>query len=111
MSHAFLTFSSEQTKWVSADALPKIYEIQNIVYTGGDSPRVTADVYNTSPVQKNRVYFVATLFGIDGKALASSATILDSIPAQGSNTIVLTWPTAIEGPVARVEIVPLLILP
>ena len=111
VSHAFLTFSNEETRWVRGNIPPKLYEAQNIVYTGGDSPRVTADIHNASPEQQKRIYFVATLFGVDGKALASSATILESIPAQGSTSAVFTWPTVIDGTVARIEIRPVSVLP
>ena len=111
VSHAFLTFTSPDTRWVKAAPLPKTIEAQNIVYTGGDSPRVTATIYNPTPNPRTHVYFVATLFGTDAKALAASRTLLDTIPAQGATTAVFTWPTPIEGTVARVDIIPVLVLP
>ncbi len=111
VSHAFLTFSQPDIHWVKASPLPKTLETQNVVYAGGDNPRVTATVYNKTAQSRTRVYFVATLFGIDGKALASSATIVDVIPAQGTNSLVFTWPTPIAESVARVDIMPVLLLP
>lgn len=111
VSHAFLTFAQQDIHWVKASPLPKTLETQNVVYSGGDTPRVTATVYNKTAKPRTRAYFVATLFGTDGKALASSATIVDSIPAQGTNSLVFTWPTPILEAVARVDIMPVLLLP
>jgi hypothetical protein len=111
VSHAFLTFAQQDIHWVKASPLPKTIETQNVVYTGGENPRVAATVYNKTAASRARVYFVATLFGTDGKALASSATIVDVIPAQGTNSVVFTWPTPIVEDVARVDIMPVLLLP
>ena len=111
VSHAFLTFASSGIHWIKAAPLAKTLETQNIVYSPGETPRVTATVYNKTAEPRLRAYFVATLFGVDGKALASSATIVDVIPAQGTNSLVFTWPTPITEAVARVDIMPVLLLP
>lgn len=111
VSHAFLTFSKDGTKWLRATPPAKELEAQNIVYTPGDSPRVTADIHNFTTDRKTRIYLVATMFGADGKALVASATILDTLPPQGNNSVVFTWPTPISETVARVEIQPILFLP
>lgn len=110
VSHAFLTFSKDKTKWVRASAPPKTLEAQNIVYTPGENPRVTAEIHNFTANERKRVYLVATLFGEDGKALMASATIIDTLPAQGNSSVVFTWPAPITETVARVEIIPILFL-
>ena len=62
---------------------------------------------NTTARALSGVRLVATVFGTDGNALAASATIVQTVPAQGSAQAIFTWPALFTQAVSRVEIVPL----
>ena len=70
------------------------------------TPRVEADIVNTSYVDLPRVDISAILYDASGNALGVSRTYINSLPGQSSKHIVFTWIVPFATPPARVELLP-----
>ena len=107
VAHTFLSFNTTTIRWFTATQTSVRPTIDTVNLTQDGYPRVTARVVNPTPEAMQQVHLVATLFGTDGNAMAASATIVSSVPAQGSAQAVFTWPTLFTQQVSRIEVVPL----
>ena len=107
VAHTFVTIDATTIKWFTAPDTQARPTIDTIELTQDEYPRVTARVVNTTATALTDVHLVATVFGVDGNALAASATIVPHVDPQGSAPAIFTWPALFTSPVARVEIVPL----
>lgn len=71
-----------------------------------DSTRLTATIENTSRYRFRDLDVVAILYDKDDNAMTVSESKLDMLDAQGTTTVVFTWPFAMPAGVGRIEIVP-----
>lgn len=108
VAHEFLTFASTSLRWYAYIENRSLPKVTDIVPTEGDAPRVTATVTNTSATPISNLILIATVFDSSGNAIAASQTVAPFIPPQGPASIVFTWPIPFTGPVAKVEVVPVL---
>jgi len=72
------------------------------------SPRLTAEVQNRGVYRLHNLVVVASIFDEAGNAIGASRTIIESLPADSTKTVVFTWPQAFTTFIARTDIVPLL---
>lgn len=72
----------------------------------GSTPRLSADVQNTSVADLTDLSFVAVIFDPEGNAFASSATAVQRLNADEQKTIVFTWPAPFTKAIGRVDIIP-----
>lgn len=70
-------------------------------------PRVEAFAENTSVADIRDARFVAVIFDPQGNAIAASHTVIPVFRPGTREEIVFTWPDPIEGPVGRVDVIPL----
>jgi hypothetical protein len=69
------------------------------------TPRLNADVTNTSVADMTDLSFVAVVFDPEGNAFASSATALSRLNAGDTQKIVFTWPAPFASSVGRVDVI------
>ena len=79
-------------------------KVTNIVAT----PRLTAEVENTSVAAIPNPSFVAVVFDTAGNAFAASATMLPRLEEGEKGEVVFTWPDPYPHPVGRIDILPIL---
>ena len=72
------------------------------------TPRLTAEVENTSVATISNPSFVAVVFDTAGNAFAASATTLPRLEEGEKGEIVFTWPDPYPRAVGRIDILPLL---
>lgn len=70
------------------------------------SPRLTANVRNTSVAPVISPSFAAVLFDQQGNAIAASRTSLDRLDSDQIAQIVFTWPQQFSARVGRIDIIP-----
>jgi hypothetical protein len=72
-----------------------------------DSPRIRALVRNTgiSPIKDLKV--IAIVYDLNNNAMASSQTILKTVPANQNMEIFFAWPKPFESEMSRFELIPL----
>ena len=71
------------------------------------TPRVTANVENTSVADIQNLTFVVIISDPAGNAFAASQTALTKLTAGESRQIIFTWPSPFNITVGRIQIVPL----
>jgi hypothetical protein len=71
------------------------------------SPRIEATLRNLDVRPLDKVRVVVILYDREDNAIASSSTLLDRIPANGTMPVFFTWPQPFSETVARFEIIPL----
>lgn len=69
-------------------------------------PRVDAIITNDTVSDIRDIEAVATIFGIDGNAMASSQTTIPLLGPRKSAALVFTWPTPLPGASSRVDVIP-----
>jgi len=77
-------------------------DIQNPTTT----PRIVATLTNKGIQTEQDIEVVAIVYDAIGNAIASSRTVVDSLPKNASAPIAFTWRLPFVRPVSRVEIVP-----
>ncbi len=108
VAHTFFDFSVDPT-WIkiAEDAQPSLHvKIQSL---SSDGTRLSATVVNSGLYDVRNLTLVATLFDVDGEAIAASKSLVPIISANGSQSVVFTWSQSSK-PV-RAEIIPLPALP
>jgi hypothetical protein len=111
VARAFITFDTPQHLWYRYQETRTLPKVAGIQIAQGATPRIAATAANSSPVAMTNVVFVVTVFGEDGNAIAASRTIAPTIPAQGTASLIFTWPQPFSAPVSRVEVIPITALP
>lgn len=71
------------------------------------STKITARLSNVSLSSMRNVAAVVILYDKNGNAIGVSSTFVESIPANGSQDILFTWPRTFTGQISRFEIAPL----
>lgn len=83
-------------------------QVSNERLSGQNSaPRLDAELYNTTTIDKQNVVVIATIFDTAGNAIAASRTIVPRLLPNEREAIAFTWPHPFTTPVARIDIVPL----
>lgn len=107
VAHTYFEFS-EPLVWERLKNEAAAIAVDNRQMTGVDSsPRLTADVANTSVAPVSSMSFVAVIFDPSGNARASSQTALARLNAGEKQQIIFTWPDRFIWPVGRIDIFPL----
>lgn len=93
--------------WRKAENVPgyTVSGIQLITRPDG-TPRVDARIANDTVNDIRSIEVIATIFGIDGNAMASSETVVKLLPAHESAPLVFTWQTPLPSDGTRIEVVP-----
>lgn len=73
----------------------------------GGFTKLEAVLENLTLNQIQNVEVVSILFDVDGNAINSSRTIVDSIRKDSSESIIFTWPYEFADQVSKIEIIPL----
>lgn len=81
--------------------------VENIVLMGEEtSPRIEARLVNDSVDERLDVEVVATIFNIEGNAIASSRTRIPSIDGRSERSVVFTWPQPFSEASAQIDLIP-----
>ncbi len=75
------------------------------------APRLTTLIENTTRATLPAQLVTAIIYDTSDNAIGASQTILPSLPRDGREELVFTWPIPFEGRPSRSEIVPLIALP
>ncbi len=70
------------------------------------SPRLTAEITNTTLDDIIALPVVAILYGVDGNAIHASRTVIERLPARSSANLTFTWPQPFLTSVATIDIIP-----
>lgn len=108
VARAFITFDTPVHLWYRYQETRVVPKVSNILFSGGETPRVTATAENATTVSLKNVRFVVTVFDEAGDAIAASQTIAPSVPSHGNAPLVFTWPTPFLKPVGRIEVIPVI---
>lgn len=93
----------------------KAYELPNLVVidqvlTGTSTPRIDATVQSEADYKiSDIVDVIAIIYDGENNAISASYTNIDSIGARGKVPIIFTWPQPFSAPVAKIEIIPLVL--
>jgi hypothetical protein len=93
--------------WRKAENQPG-YTVSAIQLTtrADGTPRVDATITNDTVVDIKNIQAVATIFGLDGNAIASSETVVKLLAAHQSADLVYTWPTPLSATGTRIDVIP-----
>ncbi len=111
VARAFITFSPDSIQWRSVQKTQKLPRVTESTLSQSAFPRVTAQLVNDTFDPLYAVRAVVVVYDVEGVVLASSETLVPSIPAQGSMPVVFTWNEPFARPAAQIEISPVLPLP
>ena len=111
---AFLTIATSSIQWFSmplaeAPLAPVVLTPQ----LGGSSsaPRIQAVLTNNSITPLTNVQAVVFVHDSTGDIIAASATVVPTVPAQGTATALFTWNAPFSGVPALIEVIPVTPLP
>ncbi|MBX2866605.1 VWA domain-containing protein [Candidatus Kaiserbacteria bacterium] len=91
--------------WLPASSGREQFRISNRELSDvGTLPRLTASMQNTGVSDASNVEVVATIFDSKGNALTASQTVVEALPARGTETVTFTWPNPIAGTLRSCEI-------
>jgi hypothetical protein len=113
VAEAFLTIDPSAIKWFSyaeTRALPTYDGVWTIT-NASSAPRITAMLSDASALPISNVRAVVAVKDVAGNVIAASATLLQSIPGQGSAPVTFTWNQPFVGTAASIEILPIIALP
>ncbi|MCC2631236.1 MAG: hypothetical protein K0S38_1045 [Candidatus Paceibacter sp.] len=84
---------SDDFEWTVAPKNPPQITVSNQQVDGlSNTPRITADLTNTSFTNVGRVDATIIVYNTDGNAVAASKTYVDNLDKQTTTKIVYTWP-------------------
>ena len=93
---------------MQSDLAAEVFVEDKVFKEVNGSPRLSAVVQNRGVYPLYNTVVVATLFDEAGNAIASSRTIIESLPADSEQKVVFTWPKPFQSFIARTDVVPLL---
>ncbi len=110
---AFLSIDSSSIRWYAVATDPRSMPFVSNTKQGGTiaAPRIDAILANPSVINMNNVSVVVLVRDARGEVIATSGTIVQSIPAQGQATATFTWNSEFTGLPASIEVVPIVALP
>lgn len=100
---AFISFE-EDMKWRNVRDEVATLAVGNASLVPGDRPRVVATISNPSPTAVYDQEVVATVYGLDGLAIAASRTVVRVIDPLASKEAVFTWLDPFPTEATRVEV-------
>lgn len=98
----------DEPRWVKASPAPRLVAVADErIETQVGEPRIRATIQNVGALPVGKVAVVAIAYDVDGNALAASRTLVDSLPAGASKSVVFTWPAPWPGEATSLEVTPL----
>ncbi len=107
VSHTYFDFTEPVIWERMADTSGAISVSNTQISDVTTSPRVTANVLNTSVAGIQSMAFVVIISDPAGNAFAASQTALTELAAGESRQVIFTWPSPFNITVGKVQIVPL----
>lgn len=96
---------NRDSKWVDLEDYNDPLEVQNIKREFDQrSPKIKADIVNTSVENISEVDVVAVVFNRKGNAIGASQSFIPEIAGGESTSVVFTWPESFEQSVVQVDI-------
>lgn len=77
----------------------------DIIQNESTSPRISAIIRNDSNVTQKNVKVAVLVYDPDGNVMAVSQTIVDNVPAHGTNGLVFSWPFQFPSPILKKELI------
>lgn len=108
VSQAFLSFDSETLRFYAPRDRHTVPSVTGVETQNTETPRISAELENATAYPMYDIRPVATVFDIEGNAIAASQTYLPQLGAYGEARILFTWNRAFIGTPARVEVLPVL---
>lgn len=108
-ARAFVSFGG--VKWSAPREGSAPVRVERAELVPGTEPRVNATVANPSARAVYGQKLVVTVFDAAGIALVASQTVVREVPAQGEAAAVFTWSAPFPGEPARIEVLPVPVLP
>lgn len=111
--HAFLTIDPSAVQWFHAVVGSVVAPVvTNTTLSGtADSPRIDATISNAGTTALVNTYVDVIVSDANGEVIAASQTIVPTIPGQGVSTATFTWNSAFPSVPAKIEVVPVMLLP
>jgi hypothetical protein len=106
--NVFFKFTSAPD-WITTASqynTPQLSTANTIMTDTSTSPKLSADVINSTLYDYRKIEVVAILYGADGNALNASTTYIEYLPQQTTQKVYFTWPQPFSTPVTRIEIIP-----
>lgn len=102
---AFFNFTSPLSWRKASDTAKAIIISNKKMEDAAGSPRLSADVENTTVAPMRELSFVASIFDPQGNSFASSATVVPYLGPGQKTQIVFTWPHAFPMQVGRIDVI------
>lgn len=99
---------TEPLVWERAENAALAVSVGNKQVSNTKTPRITADVQNTSVAHIFDLRFVAIVFDPAGNAFAGSATALSRLDGGESTELIFSWPDPFPSQVGRVDVLPVI---
>jgi len=71
------------------------------------APRVQATLQNIDILEVKNISAIVIVYDINGNAIASSSTVIESLRRDQAVPIIFTWPQPFKNKVSRIEIIPI----
>ncbi len=108
IAQTFITFDSEKIIFKRAqDQIEEPLRILEREYKEGETPRVTANIFNPREETLRNVRVVAVLFNSSDEVIGASQTIINSLAPSQASSVFFTWNNSFEEVPSRIDIVPL----
>lgn len=105
-ARAFVSITSTPTFMRDAAAHPTA-AVQSFRFEALDTrPRLTATIRGDVEETFRRVPVIAVLFGADGSVVGASRTVVETLPAGGTEALIYTWNEPFSATPTRVEFFP-----
>lgn len=110
VSRAFLEYNEDKTQegWIRIGDMskkPKL-SVDNEKIVDGSTPRLYADIFNSSPYDIRNIEVSAVIYDEQDNAMAVSRTMLDVLMKDSKEQVVFTWPTPFSAKWKRVDVLP-----
>ena len=113
VADAFLEIATSSYQWFSMPTDTRIVPTVSTPRLGGTAfaPRVEAVLTNPSVTPLSNVRAIVFVHDSTGDIIAASATVVASIPGQGTVPVTFTWNAPFSGVPALIEVIPVIPLP
>ncbi len=108
VTHTYFEFKSAPDWGRMTNPAAEITINDKTLQTPESSPRIIAQVRNTSVDTLRDIQFATVVFDPAGNAFAASKTLLPRLEPNATGDIVFTWPDPFNISVGRIEIIPML---
>lgn len=108
VAQVFVTFNDATLRFYEPKDDHIVPIVAGLELENTDAPRVRATLENPSAFTLYGIKPIATVFDIEGNALAASQTYVSQIGAYGKTNAFFTWNAPFVGTPARVEVLPVM---